>query len=129
MVIMQLIRGHAMAPDRARRHSRKSERRRRARPDGTPPGRAPPAPWTALLLLGLLDLAVPLLELGDPATGVEDLLLASVERVALAADVGVDHTVLGGGPRRERRATGAGHGGLVVIRVDTALHGTTPLIA
>src|SRR5260370_35744376 len=41
-------------------------------------------------------LAKPALEPGDAAAGVQDLLLARVERVAARADVGVDDAVLGG---------------------------------
>ena len=52
-------------------------------------------------------LAEALLELGDAAAGVEDLLLARVERVAGAADLGVDDAVLRGAARGERVAAGA----------------------
>src|SRR4051812_35078615 len=69
-----------------------------------------------------LLLGVPLLEAGHPATGVEDLLLAGVEGVALRAHVGVDHAALRGRARLERGATGAGHRGVDVRRVDVALH-------
>src|SRR6476659_11187640 len=70
---------------------------------------------------GLLGVAG--LEAGDAAAGVEDLLLAGVERVAVGAHVGVDHAVLRGAARRERVPAGAGHLGHVVVRVDVLLHG------
>src|SRR6476660_8897347 len=76
---------------------------------------------SGLVLLGHLGVAG--LEAGDAAAGVEDLLLAGVERVALRAHVGVDDAVLRGAPRRERGPTGAGHLGHVVLRVDVLLHG------
>jgi hypothetical protein len=41
------------------------------------------------LLAGCLLAELPL-EAGNPAAGVEDLLLAGVERVAVRADLGVD---------------------------------------
>ena len=49
-------------------------------------------------------LAEPLLEPGDAAAGVEDLLLAGVERVALRADLGVDDAVGRGAAGGERVA-------------------------
>ena len=61
---------------------------------------------------GLLGVAG--LEAGDAAAGVEDLLLAGVERVALRAHVGVDDAARRGAARRERVAAGAGHLGLDV---------------
>src|SRR5687768_18236215 len=80
-----------------------------------------PGAGAAGSLLGAL--AEALLELGHPATGVEDLLLARVERVALGADVGVDAAAdlraLGG----EGVPAGAGHRRLDVRRVDVGLHG------
>ena len=72
-------------------------------------------------LVGLLGVAG--LEAGDAAAGVEDLLLAGVERVALRADVGVDDAGGRGAAGGERRATGAGHLGVDVVRVDVLLHG------
>src|SRR3954471_14800320 len=71
-------------------------------------------------LLGRLGVAG--LEAGDAAAGVEDLLLAGVERVAVRADVGVDGAGRRGAAGGERRATGAGHLGLDVLRVDVLLH-------
>jgi hypothetical protein len=79
------------------------------------------ASWEALLA-GALALAVPLLEPGDAAAGVEDLLLAGVERVALRAHVGVDHAVRRGAAGLERVPAGAGHRRLDVVRVDSGLH-------
>src|SRR4051812_10492011 len=77
------------------------------------------------LLAGRL-LAVALLEARHAAAGVEDLLLARVERVAVAADVGVDDAVTGRAPGREGVTTGARHRGLHVLRVDAALHWFAP---
>src|SRR5690348_12369702 len=79
------------------------------------------ASWEALLA-GALALAVPLLEPGDAAAGVEDLLLAGVEGVALRAHVGVDDAVGRGAAGLERVPAGAGHRRLDVVRVDTRLH-------
>src|SRR4051795_117021 len=77
------------------------------------------------LLAGRL-LAVALLEARHATAGVEDLLLARVERVAVAADVGVDRAALGGAVGREGVATGARHRGLHVLRVDPVLHWFSP---
>src|SRR6478736_5075717 len=72
------------------------------------------------LLGGLL--AVTGLEPGHAATGVEDLLLAGVERVALRADVGRDLAGGRGAAGREGVATGAGDRGLHVVGVKVLLH-------
>src|SRR5699024_7354818 len=68
-------------------------------------------------------LAVAGLEAGHTATGVEDLLLARVERVARAAHVGPDLAGRLGGAGLERVATGAHDRGGHVLRVDVLLHG------
>src|SRR5690242_17315806 len=80
------------------------------------------APAAQLLggLLGL-DLGVLLLELGDPAGGVEHALLARVERVADVAGLDVDHAVLRRAAGRERVAAGTGDLGGHVLRVDVGL--------
>ena len=52
-------------------------------------------------------LAVPRLEAGDPTAGVQDLLLARVERVAVRADLDVDLTAGLGAAGGERVATTA----------------------
>src|SRR5258708_32084329 len=67
-------------------------------------------------------LAEPALEPGHAAAGVEDLLLAGVERVAARADVGVDDAVLSRAARGEGLPAGAGDLGHDVVRVDTRLH-------
>ena len=72
-----------------------------------------------------LQLADPALH-ADAATGVEDLLLAGVERVALRADVGVDGAALGRAAGLERGATGAGDRGRDVVGVDVLLHDVSP---
>src|SRR5947207_3189253 len=88
-------------------------------------------PSACLLLLGLGPAGVssaprhgaePLLEAGDAATGVEDLLLAGVEGVALRAHVGVDHAVGRGRPGDEGGTAATGHGRDVVLGVDLRLH-------
>src|SRR5262249_22642310 len=56
--------------------------------------------WLKLLAARGLLAELPL-EPGDPATGVQDLLLAGVERVAVGADVGVDDAGACGRPRGE----------------------------
>src|SRR5215467_15373110 len=78
------------------------------------------------LLAVLLLLAEAPLEPCDPAAGVEDLLLAGVERVAVGADVRVDNAVRGGAPGGKRVPAGTGHRGDHVVRVDGRLHVKTP---
>src|SRR5215469_2182684 len=92
---------------------------RHAPPSGTFTG---PRDLLAVLLL----LAEAPLEPGDPAAGVEDLLLAGVERVAVGADVRVDDAVRGGAPGGKRVPAGTGHRGDHVVRVDVRLHVKTP---
>src|SRR4051794_3472588 len=75
------------------------------------------------LLSRLLGGGVALLEPCHATTGVEDLLLAGVEGVALRADVGVDRPTLDRAPRGEGVAAGAGHLGVVVLGVGVLLHG------
>ena len=74
-------------------------------------------------LLGRGLLGVARLEAGDAAAGVEDLLLAGVERVALRADIGVDRAGGRGAAGGERRTARAGDGGLDVVGVSVLLHG------
>ena len=73
-------------------------------------------------LAGALALAVALVEALDAAAGVDQLLLAGEERVALIAELDVQLTRLGGA-RRERVAARAAHGGLAVGGVNVSLHG------
>src|ERR1700712_2300133 len=74
--------------------------------------------------VGLLPgLGVALLEAGHATTGVEDLLLAGVEGVALGADVGVDAATRERAAGRELVAAGAGDLGVVVLGVSVLLHG------
>src|SRR5579875_2031760 len=75
---------------------------------------------------GLRALAEAALEARDPATGVQNLLLAGVERVAVGADVSVDLA-------RARRAAGGegvpartGDGGRPVGGVNVGLHVKSP---
>src|SRR4051794_14786991 len=91
-------------------------------------GRCPLA-GAAMPLLGrrlraLASLAEALLEPGHAAAGVEDALLARVERVARGAGVGVDDTVLRGAARLEGVAAGTRDGRLDVLRVNVRLHGS-----
>src|SRR5690349_3102412 len=74
-----------------------------------------------LRVSGLLGVAG--LEAGHAATGVEDLLLAGVEGVAVGAHVGVDPAGRGGAAGGERVTAGAADLGLDVLRVDVGLHG------
>src|SRR5690606_22052106 len=62
------------------------------------------------------------LEAGHAATGVEDALLAGVERVAVRAGLGLDRAGRRRAAGRERVAAGAGHLGLDVLGVDVLLH-------
>src|ERR1019366_950833 len=71
-------------------------------------------------------LAEAALEPRDAAAGVQDLLLAGVERVAVRADIGVDSAVLGGAPGAEGVPAGAGHRGRHVVRVNIRLHIGSP---
>src|ERR1700691_6150843 len=77
---------------------------------------------------GLLarGLGATLLAPRDATAGVQDLLLARVERVAVRADLGVDRATGRGAPGGERVPAAAGHRGDVVLRVDVSLHGQTP---
>src|SRR6185312_7937739 len=93
-------------------------------------GSSSPVRSAWLLLVGGLArgvLAEPLLEPRDAATGVEDLLLARVERVAVRADIGVDRATGSGAPRGERVPAAARHGGDMVLGVNVSLHVTTPV--
>lgn len=60
----------------------------------------------------------------DASTGVDELLLAGVERVALVAklDLHLGH----GSVRLEGVAAGARHRALDILGMDTLLHGRTP---
>ena len=64
--------------------------------------------------------AVALLEAIDTAAGVNQLLLAGVERVALGADFNAQ--LLLGGTGDESVAADAGHGNLLILRMDAFLH-------
>jgi len=61
-----------------------------------------------------------LVETVNTSTGVNQLLLAGIERVALRADFNAD--VLLGGTGRKDVATGAANGGLFVVRMDAFSH-------
>ena len=64
--------------------------------------------------------AVALLEAVDTAAGVNQLLLAGKERVALGADFNAQ--LLLGGAGHEGIAAHAGDGRLLILRVDAFLH-------
>ncbi len=68
----------------------------------------------------LLLQAKALVETVDTSTGVNQLLLAGIERVALGADFNPD--VLLGGAGRKDIATGTANCGLFVFGMDTFLH-------
>ena len=74
---------------------------------------------TGFVISKLLD-AVLLVELINTAAGVDQLLLAGVEGVALGADFNGD--VLLGGAGLDDVAAGASDGGLLVIGMDSFLH-------
>src|SRR5215470_13436415 len=77
-------------------------------------------------MLGLAELLValaePALEPGDSAAGVEDLLLAGIERVAVGADVGVNLAGLRRAPGGKGVPAGTGHLRHHVIGMNVALH-------
>src|SRR2546421_411024 len=95
-----------------------------ARPPAVSRGQAPDAQLLGLLRLYL---GVLLLELGDPAGGVEHALLPGVERVARAARLDVDHAVLRRAAGLEGVAAGTRDRGRHVLRVDVRLHVRLPL--
>ena len=76
---------------------------------------------TSLRKLGLLTEA--LLELGYAATGIKNLLLARVERVASAAHVGVNCAALLSAACGECVSATTGNCGVYVLWVDASLHG------
>lgn len=67
-------------------------------------------------------LAEALLKASHSTTGVEDLLLARVERVTLTADLGVNLAAGSSAARGERGTTGASDRGLAIRGMDVALH-------
>ena len=71
------------------------------------------------LFVSILD-AVTLLKAIDTAAGVNELLLAGVVRVALGADFNAQ--LLLGGTGDEGVAADAGHGNLLILRMDAFLH-------
>ena len=80
---------------------------------------------TGFVISKLLD-AVLLVELINTAAGVDQLLLAGVEGVALRAHVDRHVVALGGGTGDEGVAARAGDLHCVVIRMDTLLHSLSP---
>ena len=76
-----------------------------------------------LLISGLIRrLTVTRFKLSDPATGIKNLLLTGVERVALRADIGVDTAVLRGAAGGEGTTTGAGHRSFGICRMNIGFH-------
>jgi len=75
-----------------------------------------------VLSVGLLGAAEALLELGNAATGVKNLLLARVERVTLVAHFSVNLTAGTGAVGRERVTAVAGNRRLDVIGMNIGLH-------
>ena len=78
-----------------------------------------------LLLLVLLAQTVLLVEAADTTAGIDDLLLASEERMALGTNFDTD--VLLGGTGGIDRTTSTTDGGLLVIGMNTCLHNCSPL--
>lgn len=81
--------------------------------------------WRSVKLLALL--AVALLEASDAATGVKNLLLAGVEGMAVGAHVSEHVIVAAGAAGHEGVAARARHLNGVIIRMDTLLHGLSPM--
>lgn len=76
---------------------------------------------TSFRKLGLLTEA--LLELGNAATSIKNLLLARVERVASAANVSVDSSTLLSAACSECVSATTSNCGVYVLWVDASLHG------
>jgi hypothetical protein len=76
---------------------------------------------TSFTKLGLLTEA--LLELGNTATGIKNLLLAGVERVASAANVSVDSSTLLGATSCECISATTSNCGVYVLWMNASLHG------
>ena len=76
---------------------------------------------TSLKKLGLLTEA--LLELGNAATGIKNLLLARVERVASAANVSVDGSTLLSAACGECVSATTSNCGFYVLWMNASLHG------
>ena len=83
--------------------------------------------WSLLAAIASIELqTVLLVELINAAAGVNELLLAGVEGVALGADFNGD--VLLGAAGGDDFAAGAADGGLFVLGVDSGLHSKFLLI-
>ena len=67
-----------------------------------------------------------LLETIYTSAGIDELLLAGIERVALGANFNGD--VLAGGAGLDDVAAGAPDSGLIILGVDAFLHCSSPLI-
>ena len=65
-----------------------------------------------------------LVELGNAAAGIDQLLLTSVERMALGANFDVDLGL--GGTSLNDVAACAGDGAVNVVRMDTLFHSFSP---
>ena len=76
---------------------------------------------TSFRKLGLLTEA--LLELGNAATSIKNLLLAGVKRVASAANVSVDNTILLGATSCECISATTSNCGVYVLWMNASLHG------
>ena len=76
---------------------------------------------TSFRKLGLLTEA--LLELGNAATSIKNLLLARVKRVASAAHVGVNCAALLGAACGERVSATTSNCGVYVLWMNASLHG------
>jgi hypothetical protein len=81
---------------------------------------------TSFRKLGLLTEA--LLELGNAATSIKNLLLAGVERVASAAYVSVDRSTLLSATSCECISATTSNCGFYVLWVNASLHGFSLLI-
>jgi hypothetical protein len=94
-------------------------------------GRGEPRPYAFLKKLFLggvgFDLGVGVLlgETFDAAGGVDQLLLAGEEGMAIGADFDAQHVALNGRASLERVAAGAVHRNGMIVGVDTGFHGAT----
>ena len=84
--------------------------------------RAPSRRPLSIVIATPLLASVLLAEFVDASAGVDDLLFARVERVAVRADFDLQ-VVSERGTRDERVPAAAGHGGLFIFGMDAGFHG------
>jgi hypothetical protein len=84
-----------------------------------------PKPLLDCIVQTALFHAVTLTELLDAASGIDDLLLAGVERMAGRTDFNVKLVLAQRGTGYECAAAGAGHSHFLVIGVNAGFHGNS----